>query len=388
MVGAILSAGFDINIDFEPGRKLDVKDFLVLLRESAQSPESMWSENYNDANSELKGVVTSYLENIDLLITYEAVPWFFECADQAGCNHIDIRLSSFRFLPDLMFGLRTNSEFIARYLESVHCDIRKLKVEAGLLKARQNHIWQDKSLVPTIEHDGLVFVGQTERDASLINERGEFEIVDNWVSVMRQKFEFYNACYYKRHPMASCGHADREKKILASVFSEVREVHCNIYSILCSDLVGKVFSISSGVMDEASVFGKDSFYFKAPVFKLNDTRRKMKDGYWNIPFTKFSRLEFWANLLEFSHDEVEQFKVIDMNSFEHSGLRFLHNESWGYDRFLIENNSFYRSLFDCREGGEVLRNVAENKRRIDLMAYAFKNPVKYLVGKVGEQLKK
>ncbi len=182
-----------------------------------------------------------------LVIGFELSPYQQALYSAADVPFISLSVHPARFAPDLLMRAETNHEHIAEVLRYYSLSERALRRFAGIIRAQRR-----RSKLPQLISGSILFCGQVEEDASLIDGAkmvGGKDFFDEIAGLA----DCSNHLYYKRHPYAE---KDEELVDFAESLENSSLIDHEIYSLLSSDAIAAVAAISSGTLYEADLFGK------------------------------------------------------------------------------------------------------------------------------------
>ncbi|MEQ6250918.1 hypothetical protein ABMC89_18690 [Sulfitobacter sp. HNIBRBA3233] len=210
-----------------------------------------WAKIYNqELDKSTKEQLADFLEG-SLVLIFEAPKYLISMLEEYGIEYIDFTIHPIRFLPDYALGVRTNIDHFREKFQEIKIGTREISLHARLLKAlSQRKILTASNAIP---EGSVVFCGQTQVDASLINDGKLYDKVDIEIFLMELTNEFGNV-YYKGHPHA---HYKEWMTDVVSRNPKVKILERNIYDVLADDNFVLVSSISSSVLYEAQYFGRD-----------------------------------------------------------------------------------------------------------------------------------
>lgn len=310
--------------------KFDEQKFVELAGEGA------WQDKYHGINKDAQCYLLECLTDNVLVIGYEMPIWLLDCLGMADKKiyWLNIRMSPIRFGRDLYFVLSSNLNFSKSLLNKWSVSEDEIKLEAGLIKAKVMHA-QNNFYYPKPIQCGVVFIGQTEFDASLVKEDGSFARISHYEDQLK-KFVNNETVYYKKHPYA-ISNVKTELKYIKNIFGKTPIfLTDNIYTLLASNNKLKFISISSGVLQEAVFFNKESMCLYKHICDYNKK---------NVLHCKFSDLispSLWMDIFDLDFKNVNFRNPI----FIENEMRHLHNAWFGYNDFLFSHDLFYKDSFN------------------------------------------
>ena len=239
--------------------------------------EDSWAQIYNRYLPEsIKQILTKSLclEPNMVIIGFELSPTIKNFLSEKSISYIDIRISPYRYLDDLLLNFSSNDDDIITSLAKYKVDNHMLFSAANLEKHKRRNASID------IAPGAMVFFGQTPKDASLINLE-EFDSYKNYLKEILYQKTIHASCFYKPHP-----HARDEEAI--SFFENIgfNLTNSNVYDLLSSNKLETVIGLNSSVLNEAVYFGKN-------VVKLRCI--DIYDDSYSI-YNSFLSSEFWNDI--------------------------------------------------------------------------------------------
>ncbi|MFC3095070.1 hypothetical protein DRW07_16810 [Alteromonas sediminis] len=308
--------------------------FLSLL----DSP--LWQENYFGVCSAAKDYLVQHIPEKTLVISYEMPVWLENILSESGIDFIDIRISPIRFARDLYIVLKSNNSKILKRLDKYQVKEEELRLESALATA-----YARNKVEPDVEGNGLVFIGQTAEDASLVDESGRFKSIDDYdlSSLIGNR-----PLYYLAHPLAG-EHSENEYRKLSEL-TQVKKIDYNIYNLMASIREIEFLAISSGAIQEAKYFNKKGTHLFRPVAQIE------AESFRHIHFSNLIKPIFWHKILK-----IKQAKpIIDgLPNLQVDWLRSLHNVWWGYAYFKKQNCYLDKEAFDISGGNELRGQLTE-----------------------------
>ena len=319
-----------------------------------------FDKEWNFYYHEIPEIAETYLvDNIPedtLIIAYEIPLWLEKVCEKNKIDFIDIRISPIKFARDLYICIKTNNKKLSNRLVKYKVLDEEIRLEASLLKAFGRY--KPQTLV---DNNSIVFVGQTPKDASLVNDKGEFITVEhlNIDEVFKNK-----DIYYIAHPYAK-EHAKIEFSKLKKYCNKIELLEdANIYNLMSSHNDLEFISISSGVIQEAQYFDKKCQFLYKPICPIDENK-----GYIQIHFRNIIEPIFWYKILK---PKTNKPKLTKLPNLQPNMLRSLHNAWWGYARFVSDFKYIDKEAF-WLSGGNKLQNeinkLQEELKRIDTICH-------------------
>jgi hypothetical protein len=181
-----------------------------------------------------------------LVISYEAPPYLVKILTRNKIPFIDLNVHPVRFLPDYLFGIRTNIPKIQKRLPHLSVPETVMSDFARVSLARTTRVYQNRPFMP----GASVFFGQISVDSSLI-ANGMMADREHVSSALLHMKANSSEVYYKAHP-----HAEDVPGLKAFVQDlGVKWLESNAYDVLGAPELQGVGGMSSGVLHEAGYFG-------------------------------------------------------------------------------------------------------------------------------------
>ena len=138
------------------------------------SPLKSWINIYyaKEISKEAESYLLSFFEN-SFVIGFEIPEIIINIFEKYNIKYIDIIIHPIRYLDDLLFGFRTNSQLIFSKLKQYQVNPKEFIVSAGIHKATISR----KPLL-NLEKNSALFTGQVEIDKSLIKDGRFLSILD------------------------------------------------------------------------------------------------------------------------------------------------------------------------------------------------------------------
>lgn len=183
-----------------------------------------------------------------LVIAYELPPYLEAILRRHEIGFIDLAVHPIRYLPDYMFGIRSNIPEVSARLHATQVPPALFGEFARLSAARSVRAYRNNLPEPGC----AVFLGQMAIDSSLIHN-GRIHDAEDVELALTDLSTRYRKVYYKAHPHRK--DTDRLKALVASL-PRCQWLDVNIYDLLARDEVELVASLSSGTLVEAGFFGR------------------------------------------------------------------------------------------------------------------------------------
>lgn len=241
-----------------------------------------WVRLYSDpALVPAVGSLLAAVEPADLVLGWELSPNIVRALARRGIAVIDMGVAPLRFAPDLYLRLRTSDSVLATRLAG-------LAVPDAVFAAAAARM---RTAVGGQAAAGVVFVGQTDVDASLISD-GALAGAAPHVATLRALMRPDEALLLKPHPHG-VEHGDID--LLHRLFPNARIVTDSAYALLAAPAVRRVVTLSSSVAEEARWFGKTAFRLVTP--DAAPERLGELSGFHLVGIEMLGE-GFWARLLD------------------------------------------------------------------------------------------
>lgn len=266
-----------------------------------------------------------FLKN-SLVIGYELPEIMVNVFDDLDIPYIDIVLHPIRFMPDLIFGFRSNvNEFQARF-EKLEMDRIDFDMAANEIRAKKTWMNQSKT---RFTPGSVVILGQVEHDRATVMGEGNFASLDDHLNYFHDLSENHSNIYFKPHPYQF---AMNNYSVLLNCFPSIKLINENIYDIFSRQELIKVVALNSSGLMEAKSFGIDSENLIPYLYNFGgefsgNTPSKNK---WIALSNFWLSSEFWKIILNSSDLEKcdinnDKKKIYDVNR-----LRKSLNADWGF----------------------------------------------------------
>ncbi|QGU13695.1 hypothetical protein GNG27_03085 [Leclercia sp. 119287] len=277
-----------------------------------------WAAIYegNEFFDELEPILyESYKDS--LVICFEASPLMLKVFNKNNIPYIDFSIHPVRFLPDYMFGIRTNVEEWRKKISAVKIAEDVFYDFARVSRARTTRIM--RGTLPI--EDSALFMGQIEIDSSLICN-GTIATEETVENALIELSSIYPKVYYKRHPHSKS--EDALKKIVSKI-KNCEWIDVNVYDAFGCGRFDLVASLSSGSVTEAKYFDIKTKWIlpKQNYFCLNSQEKS--NIYYPI-YQDAMKREFWDYVL--GSEIIPTFIPTIPNAFD-GAMKFNLNMKWG-----------------------------------------------------------
>lgn len=292
-----------------------------------------WNNAFHAVPNGAASYLATCIPDNSIVIGYEMPPWLIEVLSSREIAFVSIRISPIRFCRDLYFAVDSNLRGFHDGISSFIIDDEVLYLEAGLLRASIQHNARDRYAK---KEKATIFIGQTGRDASLVNRNGDFANVLDFSEQIRS-FVGKDGLLYAPHPLAGRHRKSELRALKRIVGYEPITTKSNIYEILAGKPDVSLFTISSGSSQEARYFHRECMTLQDPLCKISTTNED-PSGYKHIRVVDFLSPNFWSMAIKSQPHKIKYGFSTD------SLLRRMHNMYWGYSDFMIRNDKFWRQV--------------------------------------------
>lgn len=279
-----------------------------------------WASTYysDDKESEyIAAALESYKNH--LVLGFELSPLLLNALDKASIDYIDLTLHAIRFLPDYVFGMRTNVPTFQKRIAEMTIPHEDIVSHARVSQGRSARVFRNVPVLP----GSAIFLGQIDVDSSLIDGQHLITPKDILATLSELK-SYFPKVYYKFHPHFK-NRKEFEEKLKAL---DVTVLDVNIYDLLAIERNVTFCSISSGSLIEAEIFGK-------PTLRLSKTPSPQGLKASEVPDSVASRTylpvsgisltpAFWRQILTGSDENLSPNIPLPTDS-----MKFMINQKWG-----------------------------------------------------------
>ena len=231
-----------------------------------------------------------------LVLGYEMPPWLRRALGDGGIAWLDMRVAPLRFGSDLYVGLASNDPALRQAIGSHALAQHTVLAEACLMvaKVRYRLRYRDDNLAL----DGqVVYIGQTGEDASLLDADGHYVRAGDRAEALRA-FVGDAPLHYKPHPYAGPFAAEECAALSALLGREAVPCDVDTYDLLAGDADVRLVGISSGVLQEASWFGKTAEILFEPLCKPSFELPLDAEQHRLVAAHDFLSEPLWASVLD------------------------------------------------------------------------------------------
>lgn len=353
--------------NLRPG--FDIQRFQQLAGH-AGDPEA-WLKHYRGIPAPAADYLAGFIPPRALVLSYEMPDWLQKMLDARGIDWVDLRMSPLRFGSDLYIGLRTSNPALYAAAHAHAVRPHEVAAEAALLAARLRYRLRYQATAGLMEQQ-CVWIGQTESDASLLDENGRFVRAEHHAQTLKQ-LAASGPLHYRPHPMAG-DFARREREAIEQITGR-KALLCELdtYELLAREENMILVGLSSGVLQEAAWFGREAYALFRPISTPRFDVEHDPAGCLQIASHVFMSQPLWSALMD---SPGQQPPLVLPPRPNH--LRELHNTWWGYSTTMLRHSEFHREAFALAGGqrqsealkrceaqlAETRAEVADLKRRL------------------------
>lgn len=362
--------GTAIDIGFAPGGRnedglktgFDLSRFRLLAGVDMEAPDQQmqWQATYRELPADALDYLFEHLPDIGLLLSFELPPWLENACFERNIPFLDIRPSPLRFGRDLYVALRCSSPTLSERLDTYEITEEEIRLEAALLasnvRMHQRRLEDERGWHFDSLHNSLIFVGQAPYDASLLCEGGHPLRCADFAEQL-QTLSKGRRVLHKAHPFA-LEFSEQERSELARITGQsVDSCQQSAYQILSAHDDVELVGISSGLLQEASWFGKRAHTLFRPFVPLRNKESACIAAYRQVHFHSFISPAFWHALLT---PEQPAPRLATLPLLAHNHARETLDHWWDYSKVMTWERTLPYEAF-MRSGG------AQLKRKVDAL---------------------
>lgn len=256
-----------------------------------------------------------------LVISFETPPYLEAILRRHGIGFIDLTIHPVRYLPDYMFGIRSNIPAVSSRIHATQVPPKIFADFARISMARSVRVYRNAQLEP----GAALFVGQMNVDSSLIH-RGRLFTTEDVEAALLELSTRYPKVYYKIHPHRKDA---AELKTLIASLPRCEWIDANIYDLLSRPEIDVVASLSSGTLVEAGFFGRQTKRYIDRPLSIDVTCTEHDDVFHRAqhvaaPSAIFGA-EYWSYLLGYTDTPP----ALEYPDASRDALRTTLNMKWG-----------------------------------------------------------
>ena len=198
-----------------------------------------------------------------LVIGYEMPTVMIDALLQLGRPFIDVVLHPLRFLPDLVFALRTNVYGYHHFLQTRRLQEAVVAQQAGLIQAKA--AWMNRPIA-NLPPGSVLLLGQVANDRAMVKADGGFAGLEDHLTRLHALCCDHPCVLFKPHPYESEGSGARRAvgRLPAIIHTEA-----NFYHLLAQPEIEGVVALNSSGLVEAKAFGRWSENLIAPLYAFD-----------------------------------------------------------------------------------------------------------------------
>lgn len=245
--------------------------------EQMADPLAAWASSYEGEG--LPAEVEDKLARIfagAFVLVFEPSPLISSFFLRAKIPHLKVRVSHYRFLPDLMLSLEAADEELARPLDLVRVSEAELQAAATDIR---DHFRDQPPVLPA---GAMIFFAQMSFDATVI-DRGRFVSPTDFSARIDRWSGFKT--WIVPHPYDP---ASRGVERWRTLFPDAEVLTENTYRLLATHSQLKCVSLSSSVGFEAQVFGHQTYFLldhaNVRFHRKPNTEAAVANAFWSPKF--------------------------------------------------------------------------------------------------------
>lgn len=299
-----------------------------------------------------------------LVLSCECPPWLSRACLERGVDFIDMRLSPLRFGRDFYICLRCSNAEMTERVRDFAVSEEEIRLEASMLAANvRMHLRELEDHGRYHFEDmggGVLFVGQTPFDASLLGDAGRSLRCSDYADRLRDMCQG-RRLLYKGHPLAPEFSKEERAQLERITGQAAAPCLLNAYQILSAHDDVELAGISSGLLQEAQWFGKTAHLLFRPFVPLaSPAATAAPDAYQQVHFQTFLSPAFWHCAI--TPERPAPRLVSTLTPLAHHHGRETFNQYWDYAKVMIWQRNLWMEGFE-RSGGGLLRQRIEALER-------------------------
>jgi hypothetical protein len=241
-----------------------------------------------DLPREAAAMLAAAFDNTACVIGFELPPLLKRILERLGVLWIDLNIHPYRFGPDVLFAIQTQDAEVLAALAAHHAPDSHFEPFADLVAATAVKL---PPLLPVQE--STLIIGQTRIDRALIRA-GALVDLAHFAAPLHAAIGPRGRVLFKPHPYNPGGFGLHD---IALPLARIREVSENIYVLLAQDSVRRVIGVSSSVVAEARLFGKEGIFLGTPPMRIAPDRAALAPGLHASVPQAWLWADFWRDLL-------------------------------------------------------------------------------------------
>jgi len=254
-----------------------------------------------------------------LVIGYELPPVLLDALRQLQRPVIDLILHPLRFLPDLVFAMRTNVPAFHEVLTGHALAPREVSRQVGLIQAKAAWLAPPAPMPPGT----ALVLGQVASDRAMVQADGGFAQLDDHLAELHRLCREHPLVLYKPHPYAVPGAAGQR---FLQQLPCIATTSANLYHLLAQPELDTVLALNSSGLVEARAFGQRAVNL-VPFLYDFDSPEAPGAGHMGGPVTlspAWTEPGFWQAML------TGEAWAPPATAWTPNRLRRSMNADWGY----------------------------------------------------------
>ena len=260
-----------------------------------------------------------------LVIGYEMPDSVIDALQRLGRPFIDVILHPLRFLPDLVFALRTNVPDFHRHLVAHRLSEAAVARQAGLIQAKAAWMAPPASIPP----GSVLVLGQVSSDRAMVQPDGRFAQMEDHLARLHRLCCDHPCVLFKAHPYeaAGTGASGTVRRLPAIVHTRA-----NFYHLLAQPEIEGVVALNSSGLVEARAFGRRGENLLPFLYDFERERAPDTNGPGDpVALTSaWTEPGFWRRLLDPGLAAPGSDAIGASPPWTPNALRRSMNADWGY----------------------------------------------------------
>ena len=259
-----------------------------------------------------------------LVIGYEMPEVMTDALQRLGRPYIDLVLHPLRFMPDLVFAMRTNVVAYHRGLERFRLPPAAIEQQAGLIRAKAAWMAPPQAMPPGT----ALVLGQVAHDRAMVGSDGRFASLADHVESLHALCAEHPLVLYKPHPYAG---AHDPSHLAIGRLPAIELTRASFYHLIAQPEVELVAALNSSGLFEARFFGKQTRQFLPSLYDFDASSPPIdgKPGALVALTGAWMQPEFWRLVLGSGEGEVGA-PTLPVAPPRSNQIRRSMNADWGY----------------------------------------------------------
>lgn len=260
-----------------------------------------------------------------LVIGYEMPDVMIDALQRLGRPFIDVILHPLRFLPDLVFALRTNVPDFHHHLLRHRLPAPAVAQQAGLIQAKAAWMAPPAKIPP----GSVLVLGQVSSDRAMVRPDGGFSQMEDHLARLHRLCCDHPCVLFKAHPYEApgTGASGTVRQLPAIVHTQA-----NFYHLLAQPEIEGVVALNSSGLVEARAFGRWSENLVPFLYDFSQEQAPLADrpGDPVAQTSAWTEPGFWRQLLDPARDTPASPAASGALPWTPNALRRSMNADWGY----------------------------------------------------------